>query len=259
MNEDTENTSTDVMVVDWDKEFAVSTQEMLRNEKPAANFISFRAGVISYDGNSAPGNKINVVVIGSAFENNYYPHRFDPNKIRSPDCWAIGLTEEDLAPSADKVTDLQYTSCEGCPQNEWGSDPNGGKGKGCKNIRRLAVVPSYQLDNPTLVAPLLAKLPVTSVANWRKYVEQIGNLIRRPFWAVETEISTAPDAKSQFKVNFAYVRSLVPEELTSIKPWWDTYGTDPEGPLMTGYSPNDDEPEPEPAPATTGTKGKPKF
>lgn len=89
--------------------------------------------------------------------------------------------------------------------NEWGSAGEGRRGKACKETRRLAVIPADSLDSvEDLVGAELAmaKIPVTSVANWSNYVHKTSAVDGLPFWAVLTEMSVKPHIKNQFEVNF---------------------------------------------------------
>ena len=187
------------------------------------------------------------LVIGAAFENAYYPGKYDPKKIKSPDCWAVGFDEEALKPGVtnrgeEDLTDQQHEQCKGCWANEWESADEG-KGKACKNSRRLAVVfpPEIGLSSDVLYA----KIPVTSVKNWSKYVNQIASVIKRPTWAVVTEIKVVPDMKSQFQVLFSFVGLLEEVELEGAHKLYNQLHT--EGQMLFGYPVNAEESEPEPA------------
>lgn len=192
-----------------------AAKQAMEAEKTDAKMISFKSGVMAFNGQAAPNNKIVAIVLASAFENQWFPRAYDPKKLVAADCWAVGYVEDDMAPNPDKVTQLFHSNCVTCPNNEWESDPKGGKGKACKNSRRLGLVLANVLDNPETIPDadfLFAKLPVTSAQNWGKYVNQIGNVVKRPPWGVMTEIHVVPDMKTQFKVNFKFV-GLVPDEL----------------------------------------------
>ena len=239
--------------INWAEEFAKYSKAAMEAEKPDNKFVSFRAGVLAFNGQAAQGNKIEVIVVGSAFENAYYPFDFDSDAPRSPECWAIALTEDELAPDPDKVTEAESDTCKDCPQNEWGSDPKGRKGKACKNSRRLALV--FDTEGVTAGDAFYARLPVTSVANWSKYVTQIGNVVKRPPWGVKTEISVVPDQKSQFKVEFKFVGLVPDERLEAIKEIHDTMTEG--GQVLFGYPKNPEAPPP--APAAPAPKGKTKY
>lgn len=238
---------------DWVKEFADSAHAAMEAEKPNNKFISFKSGMLSYNDTPAKDNEILCVIVASAFENGWYPNKYDPNKIVSPECWAINVVEDDMAPT-DESGDPQSTSCAVCPKNQWKSAPDGGKGKACKNGRRLAIVLADQLAEPDI---LMARLPVTSIANWSKYVNTIGNVVHRPTWGVITKMKVVPDFKTQFKVTFQFM-GLIDDELSlenvhSLNQQLLTEGSA----LLQGYSKNVDEEEFAPVPAKA--KGKEKF
>jgi hypothetical protein len=88
---------------------------------------------------------------------------------------------------------------------QWGSDPNGGRGKACKQTVRLALLPvGNAKDAEAIAASELAtlKVSVTNVKQWGNYVQRLAAMSGRPPWAVVTNIKVVPDAKSQFKILF---------------------------------------------------------
>jgi hypothetical protein len=194
-------------VVDYMAELqklAVATAEA---EKPSGNWISFKNGILSYAGQPIRENKIKVVVIQSVFENQLYKDRYDPNNQQPPICYAFGETDDDLKPHADSAQP-QAENCASCSKNQWGSDPGGGKGKACKNVRRLAMVGASDLGDVSKAEVAIAKLPVTSVKNWSTYASQIANVLKLPPIGVISEMSVEPDAKTQFQVNFALIDKI---------------------------------------------------
>lgn len=186
------------------KKLAIATAQV---EKPSSNWLSFKSGVLSYAGQPAPNNKVEVVVLDSIFENAYYEGRFNPNDPSPPTCFAFAEKDEELAPH-ESVESPQNTQCAGCKWNEWKSDPDGGKGKACKNSRRIAVMTANDLVNVDKADVALARIPVTSVKNWSTYANQIANTLKIPPLGVVTELSVAPHPTSQFQVNFRFVRKI---------------------------------------------------
>lgn len=233
--------------IDYAALMAQAAQQAMEQEKPDNKFVSFKSGVLSFNGAAAPGNKVDIVVLGAAFENQYFPHRYDPNKILSPDCYAVSHHEDDLAPIAEDCTAPFHTDCATCPNNAWESDPNGGKGKACKNTRRLAMVLASNIGDPSADI-MYARLPVTSVANWSKYVTQIGNVVKRPPFGVITELSVVPDVKSQFKVCFQFKGLIDDQGLEMIVPLQEQASKD----ILFGYPKNAAEPAPVAAPKGKG-------
>jgi hypothetical protein len=97
--------------------------------------------------------------------------------------------------------------------NEFGSAERG-KGKACKNIRRLGLIAASPLNEETVEKGEVAylKTPVTSVKGWASYVRTLEALNHLPPLGVVTEIGAVPDPKSQFKLTFNFV-SNIPDKL----------------------------------------------
>lgn len=172
-----------------------------------SNFISTRGGRLSFGGNQVPGDKMNVVVVASVAENHYYTDRFDAENPASPKCFAFSEDGgPDMAPH-DMSEIKQHETCLGCPQNEWGTADTG-RGKACKNIRRLGIITEDGLEDVSGAELAVLKIPVTSVKEWGAYVNLIANTLKRPPFAVVTEISIVPDPKTQFKLKFKLVGQI---------------------------------------------------
>ena len=61
----------------------------------------------------------------------------------------------------------EICECDKCPCNQYGSDPNGGKGKACKNMRRIYLMRS---NDPNLY---LLTVPPTSIKEVNKALTRI--------------------------------------------------------------------------------------
>lgn len=194
-------------VVDWQKQLGDMAIAVAAAEKPSGNWVSFKSGMLSIGGNHIKTNKIDVVVVQSIFENQWYKERYDSANPQTPHCFAFAELDDDLKPHEDSA-EPQAATCAECPKNIWGSDPDGGKGKACKNVRRLAMVAAADLDTVKDAAVALAKLPVMSVKNWSAYANQIANVLKVPPLAVITNMSVTPDVRSQFVVNFELVDKI---------------------------------------------------
>jgi len=207
--------SSGTAIVNWDEKLAGYAAEAAKEEAVAGTWISVKAGRISVDKTPVAGNVLDCVVIAHAYENVYYEGKYDPNNPRPPVCYAIHPEEDDMVPH-EKSSKPQASSCAVCPKNEWGSDPAGGKGKACKNVRRLALIPADVLDSAEKVKqaePVFLKLPVLSVRNWAQYVNATAAEFKRPPFAVMTQVSTAPDVKAQFKVTFKAAYKITDSEV----------------------------------------------
>ena len=128
----------------------------------------------------------------------------------------MGRDASEMKPHED-VDDPQSEDCASCPQNAWGSGE--GKGKACKNGRRMMVVPAgtwtgseWKLfstaEEFTNLEMALIKVPVMSVKGYSGYVQKLTNVLKRPPFAVITEIAVVPDAKSQFKLTFSTLAEI---------------------------------------------------
>jgi hypothetical protein len=105
--------------------------------------------------------------------------------------------------------------CATCPLSAWGSDPKGGRGKACKETRRLVVLPASALDTPDNVMKAemaIVDIPVTSGKNYSNFVNHVAAATGMPVWAVVTEMSCERDPKTQFKVLFNFARTVADEE-----------------------------------------------
>lgn len=201
-------------IVNWQEKLAADARAIAALERPSVASFSTKAGVLSYGSQPVPGNKLEAVVVASIFERRYYKDRYDPNVLSSPACFALSLDGLAMAPHADSP-DPQHTACDSCPLNQWGSDPNG-KGKACKEVRRLVLVPKAALADGAKVEMALLTVPVTSVRNWSNYVNAVAASERRPPWGVLTSISLHPDAKTQFRMEFATAAPLSDEGLSRV-------------------------------------------
>jgi hypothetical protein len=210
--EDSKNT----LPVAWEEELAKAAQEVAATETPKLANFSFRAGVLAYQGVAIPGNKLECIVVASAFQHRLYEGAYDPDNPATPICFALSLSGEDMAPhELSKVP--QSDRCETCENFKWGSAEKG-RGKACKAGRRLIVIPKTALVNGVAKAEMgMATLPVTSVRGWANYVNALATQYRRPPWAVLTEMSVVPDVKTQFQVKFTPIGIVENEHLAAIR------------------------------------------
>lgn len=204
--------STSVTV--WEQQMAAAAVKAAAAEKPAGSFrsVGTRGGILTVDDTPVKGNAIRCVVLMSMHENQYYEGAFDPSNIQVPQCYAFGEPDgegADMHPHPE-CAEKQSEACEGCWANEMGSADTG-RGKACKNIRRLALVTEDAMESASALeeAEIRAlKVPVTSVKNWSKFVHRVAEEMQRPSWGVVCLISAVADPKTQFKLTFEF-ESLV--------------------------------------------------
>ena len=96
---------------------------------------------------------------------------------------------------ADSPEPQTTGNCHGCPHNQWDTGPNG-KGKACKNARRLVLL-AYgdeqgNDENLATTAPATLKVPPTSIKNWAGYSKAITGRYKRPTSSVVTRVSFNP-------------------------------------------------------------------
>lgn len=207
----------DGAVTRWQDRMAAYAKNAVDQEASVSTgqFLSTRAGQLSYQGNPIKDNKIDVVVADGILENCYYEGEFDAENPMPPVCYAFGRDEKEMKPHAES-SKPQSESCVGCRHNEWGTAERG-KGKACKNVRRLALLPTTDMTVGGLkkMEPAYLKIPVTSVKGWAAYIRGIAAMRHRPPFGVVTKVACVPDVKTQFKVTFEHVADL-PDNLAEV-------------------------------------------
>lgn len=196
-------------VVNWEEKFAtIAKDSMAGIDLPTAKWLSIKSGVLSYGGAEVPDNQLRCIIVGWAFENQYYVGRFDANNPSSPVCYAFGTDADEMVPH-EKASDPQCGSCAECPYNEYESDPKGGKGKACKNVVRLALIAESDLEDLDKAEVVYLKVPVTSVKNFKYYAaKELKTVLKRPMWSVLTLLDVAPDDTNAVKVTFSFIEKL---------------------------------------------------
>jgi len=206
-------------IVTFESELAKLAEQSIAAENNTAgiSFITTSGGVMKYRDNPIASNSLEVVVLASPVERLYYTSRYDPANNAPPTCFAIGGTITGLKPSPLSETP-QAELCESCPKNQWGSSTNGGKGKACAEKRRLFLMTADSIVNPELIAigeVAALRIPVTSVKGFATYVQTVAATVKRPLAGVVTRVSLVPDAKTQFKIQFTFVKAI--EDLAVVK------------------------------------------
>lgn len=195
----------------WDDRMAKYATEVAATEKTSGKFISTKGGVLTYGGAQMPGNKMTVVILDHIMENHLYSSDYDAGNPSSPVCFAFGRNGDEMAPHDDS-SEPQNDACKGCPANQWGSAEKG-RGKACKNIRRLAMLTEEGLEDIESAEVAYLRVPVTSVRAWAGYVQSIATNMRRPPFGVVTEIGIVPDPSSQFRLTFTHVQNIEEDDV----------------------------------------------
>lgn len=194
---------TENLPVNWEDKLAGEARAVALIERTSLAQISLRAGVMVYQGMPVPNNRLQCVVVASAFMNRFYKDKFDPDNFAAPACFSLSIDGQHMVPH-EESREKQAKTCDGCPQAQWGSDLNGRRGKACKSGRRIVVLPAKSVSEGGARKAEMAMLtlPVTSIKNWSTYVNGSATEYRRPPWGLLTEISVMPDPKTQFQVRF---------------------------------------------------------
>ena len=143
------------------------------------------------------------VILSAAFDYSFYEGAFDPESRALPDCFAIGRDQGTLAPHGS-APHPQATSCAVCPQGEWGSAPNGGGGKGCRQRLRLALMTA---DAAQQIA--FMRVPPTSIPAWSSLVKRL-RIQGAPMYGAVTRVGLDPRT-TYAKLTFE-VKELIDDE-----------------------------------------------
>lgn len=204
-------------VTNWEDQLAEEAREVAKTERPSINKIKFTSGIMSYMDTALKDNTLDCIIVACVWENVWYPDKWKANEVKPPGCFALGIPEggeEPVMIAHDVVINSPGPVCKDCPKFEWASDPEGGRGKACKERRRLAVIPApANLEDITSSDMAVMSIPVLSVKNWANYVNKLSAASQRPPWGVLTRVSLVPDAKSQFRVKFEAQQPLDSEQL----------------------------------------------
>lgn len=197
--------------VSWQDQMKADAKSMLESERPALSIMSLKSGVMAIGGEAVPGNEMDCIIVAAATEMAWYKDRYDPDVKSNPTCYAIGEGKaEDLVPYDDSV-EKQAEACSACEKFEWGSDPNGGRGKACKERRRLAFIPADGTAEMCLLS-----IPPTSLKNWSNHVRTIVATTGMSPAGVITKVKVVPSAKNQFEVKFSVVGNVPEHALPTV-------------------------------------------
>lgn len=156
------------------------------------------------DGEKIPAQAVEVVLLkaNKNFSKTWYVKGYTEGSDAKPDCFSNDGETPD--PSVEAP---QSKKCATCPKNVWGSkiSDDGSKLKACTDVRRLAIAPAGQLNDP-----MLLRVPPASL----KPLAEYGQMLKKrgvPYNAVITKIKFDPEAATP-KLQFAPVRFLTEEQ-----------------------------------------------
>lgn len=200
----------------WDAELAALAAQSAATEDSAiqgGNFLSTRNNKLSYQGAEVPGNKLNIIVLDAIMENVYYKGNYDPASPCPPNCFAFARSAGELAPH-ESVQHPEHESCAGCPQVQWGT-ARIGKGKACKEIRRVAMLTEGDLEDIETAEVAFLKLNIGSVKGFAGYVKNLADVLHKPPLAFITELKLIDDDKFKFQLVFTKVSPITDGKVLS--------------------------------------------
>ena len=172
----------DEPVVEETKNLPVNVEDMIKKQLAEqkgqlgalpSNKIGLRDKEFTLpDGQKSPG-PLECIILDFAWFMVHYPGAFNSNNPQQPNCFAVGRENPEagnLKPH-ENVKKAQGTNCKDCDKNQWGSAPTG-KGKACKNQRRLIIVPPDFDENTD---PMSMYVSPGGLKNFDKYVSRLNN------------------------------------------------------------------------------------
>ena len=194
----------------WQNDLAVHAKQIAHNEGNDSSAITIQHGAMMYHEQPIPNNELEVIIIASTTEHCLYTSAYDPDKISSPDCFSQSTETSGLVPH-ENVPEPIHADCDNCPYNQFGS---AGKGKRCKEYRKLIMIPAdTQAEDVPQAEMAYMKVSPTSIKNWRKYVQQLTASAGIPPWAAKTKVKVVPDKKTIHQITFTGVEPIEDESI----------------------------------------------
>jgi hypothetical protein len=107
-------------------------------------------------------------------------------------------------------------SCPECPMADWGTDPKGGRGQWCKELRQMLILRSGH------ILPEIINVPPTSLKNARQYFQRLSSR-RIPYWGLvivlRLERVDNADGVPYARMTFSSGAYLSPAERAALAPF----------------------------------------
>jgi hypothetical protein len=215
-------------------------------ESPSGGYISLAKGRMTIGTVGLPGDKIVAIVIDYRKDNEFYESAYVPGESQAPVCAAVVAPDEVLTPwravrEGEDITKLLHHDkelglvtdvakpqvpagmvCDSCPMLEWGSaalikgQRGSGKGKACRESRRLHILAADQCTTPADIerAPFMTMIPPpTSLENFRVFANSVADVLGKPIFGAVVEISVVPHDQYQFQVHYKILDAINDEGL----------------------------------------------
>lgn len=156
----------------------------------AGNSISIKGKKFRFKGDTL-SDPLKVIILDYAYVNKFYTGKYDEENPQPPACFALAKAEGELTPH-ETSPDQQSENCKECPNNAFGS-ADVGRGKACKNSRRLVVINADVKElNATYIKNAdvaYIELPPKSLGHFRGYLKKVTEGLKIPLFAVVTALS----------------------------------------------------------------------
>jgi len=202
-------------LADWQQEAMQEAKDVAAREVVSGQRISFKGGQIRIGDEPVPGDKLAVVVADFCCGKAWYEYGYQEGVAQTPACYGFSYDEKTLAPHP-QAPKPQATSCATCPHNKMGTAEQG-KGKACKDERRLAVISATSVDDASHTDVFTASVSPTSIRIWGNYVKYLKEQGKVP-WSTVTEISLHPvKGKAYKEIHFTPLDGMTGEAYKAIK------------------------------------------
>lgn len=195
-------------VVPWDAALRkLAEAEVAREKGTGGSGISIRGGVYTYGG-AELGSSLRVVICHWVYFNSWYDRPFNEEQNTPPGCFALALENPDQMGPPENAPNRQGDEeglCRNCWANAFRSDERG-RGKACRNSRRLACLAEDDLEGEIA----LLSLPPTSLKRWAGYSRKLA-AAHAAYFGVITELGFTDDTYPS--PTFEADRGLTEDEL----------------------------------------------
>lgn len=150
------------------------------------------------------------VIIDQVSSNTYWSQKYT-GETNTPDCFSPDGKIGTRSPGAKLPWSGDRMECSRCPLNQYGSE---GKGKACKNMRKIFMVREHE------ILPLEIMIPPSSLREWQNYTVQLTTKVK-PLDGVVTRIklkkAVSAGGIEYSQAQFSKAADLTPDERIAIR------------------------------------------
>jgi hypothetical protein len=178
----------------WEQELANEAKADRAKEVLGVPRITHSGGRLQVDGREVTGGTLKLAVIDYCASKAYYEGSYVAGKAQTPACYAFGSDQQGMTPHP-AAPKKQAESCDQCPHNVFGTalinGKPGGKGKRCKDERRLMVVMGNTDPNAINGAEVRQlSVPPASLKAWGTYLTAVTDITPLGVRGVITQVGT---------------------------------------------------------------------